>query len=165
MSKLHKHRILPGHMGGLYEPDNVELLTISEHAEAHRLLFENFGCREDWLAWQLLSGVLSVKDRWAEIEVLRRQKLSSSLKGNTCALGAVRSVETRAKMSASKMGHSVSPETRRKISLAGIGRPGSNKGKKFSIETRQKLRTAKLGKPWTEARRQAHNARVAIRLS
>ena len=37
---LYKHRIIPGHMGGTYDPSNVVLLTVKQHAAAHKLLFK-----------------------------------------------------------------------------------------------------------------------------
>lgn len=52
-------------------------------------------------------------------------------------------IETRAKMSASRKGKPRTEETRKKIS-------DSNKGKTHSEETRQKLREAKLGKKLSE---------------
>ena len=51
----HKHRILPGHMGGTYDPANVILLTVAEHAEAHRKLYEQYGNRHDKTSWLALS--------------------------------------------------------------------------------------------------------------
>jgi len=45
-------------MGGTDNPDNIVELTIEEHAEAHRKLFEEHGRWEDEFAWKGLSGML-----------------------------------------------------------------------------------------------------------
>ena len=36
---IHKHHIVPRHMGGTDHPDNIVELTIEEHADAHSLLY------------------------------------------------------------------------------------------------------------------------------
>ena len=43
-------------MGGTDEPENLVELTPAEHAEAHRVLYEEHGREEDRLAWMGLAG-------------------------------------------------------------------------------------------------------------
>lgn len=43
-------------MGGTDDPSNLVLLSVKEHAEAHRLLYEKHGKQEDFVAWKMLSG-------------------------------------------------------------------------------------------------------------
>jgi len=43
-------------MGGTDEPSNLIELTVEEHAEAHRLLYEQHSRYEDLLAYRCLSG-------------------------------------------------------------------------------------------------------------
>ncbi len=50
------------------------------------------------------------------------------------------------KISISKMGHSVSPETRQKIRLSLIGKSSWNKGKKMSEEFKRKISQIQIGK-------------------
>jgi hypothetical protein len=52
----HKHHIVPKHAGGTDDPSNLVELTIAEHAEAHRILFEKYGRKQDFWAWHGLSG-------------------------------------------------------------------------------------------------------------
>ena len=52
----HTHHIIPKHAGGTDDPENLTELTVEEHAEAHRLLFEQYGRWQDRLAWLALSG-------------------------------------------------------------------------------------------------------------
>ena len=53
---LHKHHIIPRHAGGSDDPSNIIELTVEQHAEAHRILYETYGRWQDHLAWQGLSG-------------------------------------------------------------------------------------------------------------
>ena len=46
-------------MGGTDDPSNIVELTVAEHAEAHRLLYEQYGHEEDRIAWKGLSGIIS----------------------------------------------------------------------------------------------------------
>ena len=52
----HKHHIVPRHMGGDDNPYNITELSIEDHAEAHRILYDKYGKEEDKIAWQMLSG-------------------------------------------------------------------------------------------------------------
>lgn len=63
----HKHHIVPRHAGGTDDPSNLVELSIADHAEAHRLLYEEHGRAEDKLAWQALSGLLSKEEILFEI--------------------------------------------------------------------------------------------------
>jgi hypothetical protein len=56
MTIYHNHHIIPRHMGGTDDPSNLVRLTVEEHAEAHRKLYEEHGKLEDKVAWKMLSG-------------------------------------------------------------------------------------------------------------
>lgn len=56
---MHKHHVIPKHMGGSNDSSNIVELTAVNHAEAHRVLFEKYGHWEDKLAWKALSGQIS----------------------------------------------------------------------------------------------------------
>lgn len=79
-----------------------------------------------------------------------RARQSAAQMGNTRRLGMSHTPETRAKMGASQKGHSVSIETRTKISAASRGR----KTKPCSPETRAKISAAKIGQKHSVAARQ-----------
>ena len=55
----HKHHIVPKHAGGNDNRTNIIELTVAEHAEAHRVLFEKYGRLEDKVAWKGLAGLIS----------------------------------------------------------------------------------------------------------
>ena len=49
-------------MGGTDEPSNLIKLTPKQHANAHKKLFEKYGKKEDYLAWQGLSGQIGKEE-------------------------------------------------------------------------------------------------------
>lgn len=58
----HKHHIVPKHQGGTDDKSNLIELTVEEHAEAHRLLYEKHGLLQDKLAWLGLAGLMDTAD-------------------------------------------------------------------------------------------------------
>lgn len=56
-------------MGGTDDPTNLIELSVADHAEAHRVLFEKHGKSEDELAWRALSGQISL-DEIAKVAIL-----------------------------------------------------------------------------------------------
>ena len=71
---MHKHHIIPRHMGGTNDPSNIVLCTIAEHAEHHKVLFEKHGLEWDRIAWLSLSGQINVNEakRMVQREAFRR---------------------------------------------------------------------------------------------
>ena len=101
----HKHHIIPRHMGGSDDPSNLVMLTVEEHAMAHKLLWETHGKIQDKIAWMCLSGQID------NSEAIR-------LAGISANLGKVVSEETRKKMSISRKGQKRTVETKTNISNA-----------------------------------------------
>lgn len=90
MTVLHKHHITPKHMGGSDDPSNLIELTVEEHAEAHRKLWEEHGNEYDKIAWMSLTGqidnaearILAVIE-WNKNRIISdetKEKISESLK-------------------------------------------------------------------------------------
>ncbi len=67
MTLIHKHHIIPRHAGGTDDHSNIMELTIEEHAEAHRVLWETHGRPEDKLAWQCLAGLIDRAEMITEL--------------------------------------------------------------------------------------------------
>lgn len=70
----HTHHIIPRHMGGSDNPTNLVELTIEEHAEAHRKLYEQHGHWQDKVAWQGLLGLINHEQIMTEMYAARKGK-------------------------------------------------------------------------------------------
>jgi hypothetical protein len=57
---LHRHHTVPRHIGGHDSP--TVLMTIAEHAEEHRKLWEAHGRWQDRVAWQALTGQIAFQE-------------------------------------------------------------------------------------------------------
>lgn len=56
---IHVHHIIPRHWGGTNNAWNLIKLSIEEHADAHQLLYENYGNFYDFGASNMLRGQIS----------------------------------------------------------------------------------------------------------
>lgn len=65
---MHKHHIIPRHAGGTDDSSNLVELTIKEHAEAHRILFEQYGRWQDEIAWKALAGMITHEEAVKEAQ-------------------------------------------------------------------------------------------------
>ena len=137
---LHKHHIIPKHMGGTDDPNNIIELTVEKHAEAHRILHEEHGHWQDYLAWQGLSKRMICEEVAREAARL----------ANT---GKYMSPETRAKISAAKKGRKHSPDHVKNNSLA-------QSGKKLSIDHKTKISSALSGRTLSEN----HKKNVGVKM-
>lgn len=145
-------------MGGTDESDNIIELTVEEHAEAHKDLFENYGHWQDKIAWKALSGQIGKEEIVREIQILTH-------------LGKKRPKEWCENIAKSKMGIKQKPETveKRRLKLIGQkreftenwkkniseGKKGQTpwiKGKKHSVESNEKNRLSHLGKTYNKGR-------------
>ena len=75
----HKHHIIPRHAGGTDDPSNIIELTVAEHAEAHKKLWEKHGRKEDYIAWKGLAGEIGKE------EILYEIRKENFRKGNIIA--------------------------------------------------------------------------------
>jgi len=157
----HTHHIIPRHAGGSDDLSNLIELTITEHAEAHKKLYEEYGKEEDRLAWLGLAGMIDKE------EIIRQQCSLAAKKGNTGRKrpdlseynrgegrnyngggwnkGVPMSEETKKLMSERRKGKGgvkgkvISEEQKKKQSEAMKGKPAWNKGKPRSEETKRKI--------------------------
>jgi hypothetical protein len=138
----HKHHIIPKHAGGTDDPSNLIELTIEEHAEAHRLLFEEHGRYQDKIAWKMLSGQISVAEATIQsikeymtnriVKESAREKLSKNMRERNRVRGHP------------MLGKKFSLESRQKMSDSHKGQIPVNKGKKCSQDQIEKNRQAQL---------------------
>lgn len=142
----HKHHIIPKHMGGTDDPSNIIELTIEEHAEAHKKLYETYGKWEDKIAWMGLAKMIDNKEciRIAMIEGAKKGgSMSKGKTGIGIKKGTKFSDETKAKMSAAKKGKKQSQEHIEKLRAIKLGKKHKNKHGPLSVEHKQKLREAR----------------------
>ena len=145
---LHWHHIVPLHAGGTDDPSNLKQITLEEHAEAHRILFERNGCWQDWCAWKGLSSAIGQEE-------IRRLIVKLANIGNKNHLGKKHDEATRLKM---KKSHK-RPWLGRKHSLSAIAKCRETKlgeknpmfGKKMSPETREKMRISQQSRRLKES--------------
>jgi len=67
-------------MGGTNDPSNLIEITIEQHAEAHKALYEQHGKEEDRIAWLALSGQISKKEALILSRRLGRKITNAKLK-------------------------------------------------------------------------------------
>ena len=102
-------------MGGTDDPSNIVKLTIEEHAEAHKLLYEKYGHKEDELAWKGLAKLIDKKELLHELFVLAGKK-SRPPKDHKANLGRKWSDEYKKNMSERTKGIKKTQEHKKKIS-------------------------------------------------
>ena len=142
----HIHHIIPKHMGGSDDPDNLIELTVEEHAEAHKKLYEKYGNYKDKIAWLALSGQISSQEATRKIQ-------SKTMKNR------VYTEEIRKNMSKGQKGKKY-PNRKGKCSGENNNFYGMShteeykkrksklmKGRKLSEETKQKMSESKRGIP------------------
>ena len=155
----HIHHIIPKHMGGTDDRENLVELTIEEHALAHKGLYEKYGKWQDKIAWKALSGQIGKQEIIQEI--IRNSNKSRIVSQETRELirnynlGKKHSDETKIKMSEIRK---INPprigphneQTKKKISekLKGVSPP--NKGKLMTEEQKKKISDSKKGKKQSE---------------
>jgi hypothetical protein len=160
----HKHHIVPRHMGGTDDPSNLIELTVEEHAEAHRKLWEQYGNIKDYCAWKGLEGTIGkeeivrlLMDPTGRVHTEEtKQKISQSHKGKLkhteeskeklrqFRTGMKLSEEHTAKISKGlggntiMVGRKLSEDAKKKISEAGMGNKNASKNPNVSEEERKK---------------------------
>lgn len=140
-----KHHIIPKCCNGSNDKENLVLLTFKEHFIAHLLLTRMYDGelkrKMFYALWRMVSFNKNVKRivSASQYKICKDAALLASI-------NRFPSKETKDKIRNTLLGHSVSKETRNKISLKGKGRPSPNKGKEASIETRKKITNAQLGR-------------------
>jgi len=139
----HLHHIIPKHMGGTDDPSNLRELTIEEHAEAHRKLYEEFGKPQDKRAWMGLAKLMTGKEIIKEILTSpkseeHKRKISAALKGKP------KPWQIGSRHGAGNAGKPKSEEHKRNIGLSKLGK----KREPFSEEWKQALKDAKAKEPY-----------------
>jgi hypothetical protein len=125
---IHKHHIIPRHAGGTDDPSNIAELTVEEHAEAHRILYEQYGRWQDEVAWRMLSGQIN------KAEAIRLSQVNGDKAGKS--LGG--------KIGGSRKKPPITEATRKKLSER-----KNFEGKHHSEEAKEKIRAGNMGRKHT----------------
>ena len=141
----HMHHKVPKHMGGSDAADNLVKLSVADHAEAHRKLFEQYGHYQDEIAWKALSGQINGQEaiRAIQSETMKNRVYTAEIRKNMsdgqmgkkydrkgkCAeeknnfYGKTHSDSTKEKMRQKKLGTVLSQEHKDNVGKALKGRP------------------------------------------
>lgn len=84
---MHLHHIIPKHMGGTDDPDNLVELTVEEHAEAHKKLYEEHGNEFDLIAYRGLTGQITMTEAKKLAQIEGRKKGGDIARANRNATG------------------------------------------------------------------------------
>jgi|SaaInlV_120m_DNA_3_1039746.scaffolds.fasta_scaffold08493_5 hypothetical protein len=135
----HIHHIIPKHMGGTDDPENLVELTIEQHAAAHKKLWEEHGYWEDEIAWLGLSGQIGKEEITARLLSEAGKKAGRLHKETQRENGRKRGLANKGKNAWNK-GIPATPE--RLQQMRETCKPPSQKGKVMSAEQKRKIAEA-----------------------
>lgn len=152
----HIHHIIPRYAGGTDSPGNLIELTVEEHAEAHRLLWEANGDLRDKMAWLMLVG------KTTEAEIIRIELAKSGFE--EFLSNEERRNKWKKHISQSLRGHKQSDYTRQKRSesLKRAYKEGRKEKPQFSREFYSALGRAAT-EPAAKARRNSERWHKSVR--
>jgi hypothetical protein len=145
----HIHHIIPKHMGGTDEKNNLIEVTIEEHAELHRQLWKEFAHWEDELAWKGLSKMISKQEIISKVisETHKGKKVSEDTRKKMSEAspwkGKKRSKDTIQKMSEARKGKKLSADHVEKMKEIFSGEGNPMYGRTHSEDSRRKISMAR----------------------
>ena len=111
-------------MGGSDDPSNIIELTVEEHAEAHRKLYEEYGNEYDRIAYEALSGMIK-KEEVIQQVLSEAGKRGGAPKGRVPWNKGKKGVQKNlylTELNKSRRGQPISDETKAKVGAANKGR-------------------------------------------
>ena len=115
MTIYHMHHIVPRHIGGTDDPSNLVRLTVEEHAEAHRVLYEQHGRWQDKVAWLGLSGMIG-KEEIIAMACVKKGPMNGMYGKPSARRGVTLTEETKQKMRDAATGKTHTDEVKAKMS-------------------------------------------------
>lgn len=90
---LHRHHIVPRHIGGTDDKSNLTVLSIKEHALVHHILFRLHRRHQDFIAWRCLRAIAlhGITNPWnvPEYREWMLPKVKANLKKAHCIKGGI----------------------------------------------------------------------------
>jgi len=111
-------------MGGTDDHSNLIELSVEEHAEAHKKLYEEYGNQYDRIAYEALSGMIK-KEEVIQQVLSEAGKRGGAPKGRVPWNKEMKGVQKNpylAELNKSRRGQPISEEIKEKISAANKGR-------------------------------------------
>jgi hypothetical protein len=156
---LHRHHIIPKHewkrrfgsLDGVDDSGNVVYLSVDQHAECHRWLFEQYGAWQDRIAYQGLTNTLGKE------EIVHQRQIVAN-RGNKHGLGYRHTDEAKARISQTHigkqygLGYRHTDEAKELMSKQKLGNQW-NIGRIFSEERKQNISESKMGHSVSEETR------------
>ena len=150
----HKHHIIPKHMGGTDVAENLIELTVEEHAEAHRLLFEKYGLWQDEVAWKGLAGIIGKEEiiKRVQSEAAKERIVNKGNPFSGIRIGKNFAIDPEHRKMASNLANSETARKKRKETFAKmqhqVGSKNSNYGNVWCVKIEaENYEERKLYKP------------------
>ena len=137
-------------MGGTDDKSNLILLSIEQHADAHRALYEEHGKRQDYIAWKSLLKQMDHEERQEELSAI----------GGRNNAGIAKSEAHKAKISAVITSVSKSVEYKANLSKAMAGNDNS---KNHSSDEYKAKQSAAMKAAWAKRNKAKNQSEVAQR--
>lgn len=148
-SGLHKHHIIPKHMGGTDEVDNLTYLSVREHIAAHFLLWKIHNTPNDLRSMNMLGAKLTSKQRHIVGKFCHQQKLGvHGVHKEQHQLWGRQSYQKALENGGNSFTYWASPEGRsHRASIAGTASYNSGNNEKFAYwaSPEGRVERAKLG--------------------
>jgi len=135
-------------MGGSDDPENLVRLTIQEHAEAHKKLWETYNKEEDRIAWKMLSGQISPYQ--ATMEAIKNSSRKTCIKRNLEDNPMWNKYIVQKVVDKRKKYYENNPN---KLKELGEKMSQINKGKKRTEKQKENYRNCRLGKHYKTSKR------------
>ena len=147
---MHKHHIMPKHMGGSDNPDNLITLSVKEHAIAHAKLYLKHGNLKDYIAYKGLRKQMGKEEIFIETSKI----------GGLNNKGKPKTKEHRANISKSHKGqssHWLQGDIQKKKENSSKAMKNNTNSKNHNSPEYQKKQSEAMKKAWKERKKREMN--------
>ena len=147
---MHKHHIMPKHMGGSDNPDNLITLSVKEHAVAHAKLYLKHGNLKDYIAYKGLRKQMGKEEIFIETSKI----------GGLNNKGKPKTKEHRANISKSNKGqssHWLQGDIQKKKENSSKAMKNNTNSKNHNSPEYRKKQSEAMKKAWKERKKREMN--------